>query len=174
MNDKRNSRAVPSFAAFGISALNLFRASCLVLRASLFVLLALAALLVSGCDRGPHLVKAVGTVTFQGKPLPGANVVFISPEGSVPPLGRTDEQGRFELKTNGKTGAPADEYKVAITAVRQKRQVSEAEAVGMTSEQIAANHESLIPAKYNNQISSGLTATVSKDPKSNEFSFELK
>jgi hypothetical protein len=130
---------------------------------------------LAGCgDGGPRLVKAGGSVKYQGKPLAGADVVFISEEGSLPSIGRTDEQGRFELKTNGKPGAPMDEYKVAITAVRQKRPVSEAEAVGMTSEQIAANHESLIPAKYNNKISSGLTATVGKDVAANDFAFELQ
>ena len=136
--------------------------------------LTLICFVLAGCDSGPRLVKAGGTVKYQGKPLAGANVVFISEDGSVPSLGRTDEQGQFELKTNGRPGAPVDEYKVAITAVRQKRAVSEAEAVSMTSEQIAANHESLIPAKYNNQISSGLTAAVSKDPKANEFAFDLQ
>jgi hypothetical protein len=137
------------------------------------IYLIVAAGCMAGCSEGPRLVKAGGTVKYQGKPLPGADVVFISEEGSLPSIGRTDEQGRFELKTNGRPGAPVDEYKVAITAVRQKRAVSDAEAVGMTSEQIAANHESLIPAKYNNKISSGLTATVSKDAKANEFAFEL-
>jgi hypothetical protein len=138
------------------------------------IYLSIVACLLAGCSDGPRLVKAGGSVRYQGKPLPGADVVFISEDGSLPSIGRTDEEGRFELKTNGRPGAPVDEYKVAITAVRQKRQVSEAEAVGMTSEQIAANHESLIPAKYNNRISSGLTATVSKDPKANEFGFELQ
>jgi hypothetical protein len=44
----------------------------------------------------------------------------------------------------------------------------------MTSEQIAANHETIIPVKYNNLITSGLTATVGKDPAGNEYTFELK
>jgi hypothetical protein len=137
--------------------------------------LIVAVVFLAGCgDGGPRLVKAGGSVKYQGKPLAGADVVFISEEGSLPSIGRTDEQGRFELKTNGKPGAPMDEYKVAITAVRQKRQVTEAEAVGMTSEQIAANHESLVPAKYNNKISSGLTATVGKDVAANDFAFELQ
>jgi hypothetical protein len=63
---------------------------------------------------------------------------------------------------------------VAITAVRQKRQVSDAEAVAMTSEQIYANHESVIPVKYNNMDISGLTAKVSEDPAANEYKFDLR
>jgi hypothetical protein len=134
----------------------------------------LAALVWAGCDSGPKLVTAGGTVKFNGNPVPGADVTFMPDEGSGPSIGRTDEQGRFSLTTGGKPGAPPGGHKVAITAVRQKRKVSEAESVGMTSEQIAANHESLIPIKYNNLISSGLSATVEKDPKANEFTFDLK
>jgi hypothetical protein len=137
--------------------------------------LLLVALAVIGCgESGPRLVKAGGVVKHNSAPLAGADVVFVPDEGGLPSLGRTDEQGRFSLKTNGRPGAPVGTFKVAITAVRQKRPVSEAEAVGMTSEQIAANHESLIPVKYNNLFTSGLTADVGKDPAANEFSFELK
>jgi hypothetical protein len=134
----------------------------------------LVILLTAGCDSGPKLVKAGGTVKHNGAPLPGADVIFMPDEGSSPSIGRTDVQGRFRLTTSGKPGAPVGGGKVAITAVRQKRAISEAEAVSMTSEQIAANHESLIPAKYNNFISSELTATVSNDPAANDFLFELK
>jgi hypothetical protein len=65
-------------------------------------------------------------------------------------------------------------YRVAITAARNKREVSPSAALSMTSEQIAANREDLVPVKYNNFESSGLTAIVSDDPAKNEFSFELK
>jgi hypothetical protein len=135
----------------------------------------LSLLAIGGCgDRGPRLVPAGGTVKYKGAPLAAADVVFMPDSGSVPSIGRTDEQGKFTLKTSARPGAPVGGHKVAITAIRQKRKVSDAEAVGMTSEQIAANHESLIPAKYNNTISSELTATVGDDAKANEFVFDLK
>ena len=142
-----------------------------MLKHNLLVLFAVALL---GCgESGPKLYKSGGSVKFKGAALPGADVVFVPEDGSLPSIGRTDEQGRFDLRTGGKPGAPAGGYKVSVTAVRQKRAVSEAEAVGMTSEQIAANHETLIPVKYNNLITSGLTATVGKDAAANDFSFEL-
>ena len=134
----------------------------------------LIAIALAGCDSGPKLYQAGGTVHYNGAPLPGANVTFMAEESSSPSIGRTDEQGRFSLATAGRQGAPPGSYKVAITAVRQKRPVTEAEAVGMTSEQIAANHESMIPNKYNNFISSGLTATVEKNASANDFVFDLK
>jgi hypothetical protein len=145
-----------------------------MLKHNLHLLFVLLVALIAGCDSGPKLVKAGGTVKYKGAPLPDAQVTFMADEGSAPSIGRTDEEGHFTLSTGGKPGAPIGGGKVAITAVRQKRAISEAEAVSMTSEQIAANHESLIPAKYNNFISSELTATVSNDPAANDFLFELK
>ncbi|HUP77378.1 MAG TPA: carboxypeptidase-like regulatory domain-containing protein [Pirellula sp.] len=126
-----------------------------------------------GCG-GPKLVEAGGTLKFNNQSIGGADVVFVPDEGGSPVIGRTDEQGRFSLSTDGKSGALPGPYKIAITAVRQKRAVKESEAVGMTDAQIAANHESLIPKKYNNTILSGLTAKVSEDRAANVFSLDLK
>lgn len=138
-------------------------------------LLVLFVFWIAGCgDGGPKLMKAGGVVTYNGAPLAEADVVFVPDAGGQPSIGRTDKEGRFTLQTTGKPGAPLGDHKVSVTAVRQKRAVPPGEAVGMTSEQIYANHETLIPVKYNNLISSGLSATVTDDPAKNEFSFELK
>jgi hypothetical protein len=137
------------------------------------LLLFLAA--ATGCgERGPNLVPAGGVVKYKGAALPEADIVFVPTDGSFPSLGRTDKDGRFQMSTSGKPGLPVGSYKVAITAVRQKRPVSPGEAASMTSEQIEANHETLIPVKYNNVHSSGLTAEVADDPKSNEYTFDLR
>jgi hypothetical protein len=132
-------------------------------------------LLVMGCgDRGPKLVKATGKVTYQGEPLPKATVVFV-PEGEErTAFATTDEQGDFVIATNGRPGAIPGTYKVAVTAIRLLREVSEEEAISMSNEQIYANQESLIPVKYNNGISSGMVATVSSDASDNHFAFELQ
>ena len=126
-----------------------------------------------GCG-GPELVEAGGTLKFNNQSIAGADVVFVPDEGGSPVIGRTDEEGKFSLSTDGKSGALPGPYKIAITAVRQKRAVKDSEAVGMTDAQIAANHESLIPKKYNNTILSGLTAKVSEDRSANVFSLDLK
>lgn len=126
-----------------------------------------------GCG-GPKLVEAGGTVKYNNQSITGADVVFVPDEGGSPVIGRTDEQGKFSLSTDGKSGALPGPYKIAITAVRQKRAVKDSEAVGMTDAQIAANHESLIPKKYNNTMLSGLTAKVSEDRSANVFPLDLK
>jgi hypothetical protein len=113
-------------------------------------------------------------VKYKGAPLAAADVVFVPDAGGMPSIGRTDDQGKFTLKTNARPGAPVGGHRVAITAIRQKRKVSESEAVSMTSEQIAANHEAVIPLKYNNPISSELSATVGEKAAENDFLFELK
>jgi hypothetical protein len=139
------------------------------------MLFVLTALMVAGCgDGGPKLVKAGGAVKYNGAPLAEADVVFVPDAGGQPSIGRTNKDGRFTLQTTGKPGAPLGDHKISVTAVRQKRAVPPGEAVGMTSEQIYANHETLIPVKYNNLITSGLSVTVVDDPAKNEFTFELK
>jgi hypothetical protein len=138
-------------------------------------LLVLIALTIAGCgEGGPKLVKAGGAVRYNSAPLAEADVVFVPDAGGLPSIGRTDQEGRYTLQTNGRPGAPIGVHKVSVTAVRQKRAVPPGEAVGMTSEQIYANHETLIPVKYNNLITSGLSATVSDDAAKNEFAFDLK
>ncbi len=126
-----------------------------------------------GCG-GPKLVEAGGTVKYNNQSITGADVVFVPDEGGSPVIGRTDEQGKFSLSTDGKSGALPGPYKIAITAIRQKRAVKDSEAVGMTDAQIASNHETLIPKKYNNTMLSGLTAKVSEDRSVNVFSLDLK
>jgi hypothetical protein len=134
----------------------------------------LVAIALVGCDAGPKLVKAGGTVKYKDKPIPGADIIMMSDANSSPSIARTDDQGRFTVTTDGKPGAPVGSYRVAITAARNKREVSPGEALSMTSEQIAANREDVVPIKYNNFESSGLSAIVKDDPAANEFSFELK
>ena len=136
--------------------------------------LLLVAIALVGCGSGPKLVKATGTVKYKDKPIPGADIIMMSDASSAPSLARTDEQGRFTVTTDGKPGALVGTYRVAITAARNKRAVSPGEALSLTSEQIAANREDLIPIKYNNFESSGLTATVTDNPAANEFGFDLK
>jgi len=136
--------------------------------------LLLVAIALVGCGGGPRLVKAGGIVKYKDKPIPGADIIMMSDASGSPSLARTDDQGRFTVTTDGKPGALVGSYRVAITAARNKREVSPGEALAMTSEQIAANREDLIPIKYNNFESSGLTATVGNDAASNEYVFDLK
>jgi hypothetical protein len=75
-----------------------------------------------GCDKGPSVATypITGTVTYQGKPVEGAAVMFQSKNPDGPKAtGDTDAEGRFTLTTylgpqQILKGAVPDEYKVAI------------------------------------------------------------
>lgn len=135
----------------------------------------LVALLSMGCgDSGPKLVEAGGTVSYKGKPLPDASLVFVADGNAPTGMARTDEQGKFKATSEGRPGLVVGVYKVAITASRQKREISDAEALTMTAEQIEANTEYLIPKTYGSLLTSDLTATVTKDPAKNSFIFDLQ
>ena len=91
----------------------------------------MAALLSAGCgevkETVPDLVPVSGKVTFQGRPLPDALVMFLPSEGEEEatelnrvyrPFGRTNAQGQYELAWGENAGAPPGKYKVIISATR--------------------------------------------------------
>jgi hypothetical protein len=89
-----------------------------------FQQLAVTMLLVtlSGCATGPLVAEVEGTVTLDGKPLPGVQVVF-APEVSKEEDGRTssavtDDQGRFVLSLvdakQARPGAIVGKHKVVL------------------------------------------------------------
>lgn len=140
--------------------------------------LASFALLVSGCgDRPIDTSMAEGTVTFNGQPVEGANVMF-SPatEGSgSPAYATTDATGRFVLQTQqGAAGAgtTAGEYKVTISKIRMVgtgRKQTTPEGV----EEEVMEPEEVLPGKYKFQSSTPLTATV-VEGQPNKFDFTLE
>ena len=69
--------------------------------------------LLAGCGTRPVPVK--GVVTYEGRPLPHAFVVFIAQEpGGRDASGVTDAQGAFQLSTFQTTGALPGLYKVTV------------------------------------------------------------
>lgn len=119
---------------------------------------ALAVWMLSGCGwgGGGGLGQVRGTVTLDGNPLPGAEVLFTSEEGEGrAPKGRTDEAGRYELKMSlDQRGAPPGHYKVWIST-------GEAGGTELIPERV--------PSQYNHN--SELTADVT--PGRNTIDFEL-
>jgi hypothetical protein len=129
-------------------------------------------LLLAGCgqtSRNPDVVPVTGTVTYQGQPVAEANVVFQSNEHGS--FGVTDSRGRFQLQTlEPGDGAFGGEYAVIISKVQ------------VTVPQFDEGHPQyvpppppkyLVPKKYSDARTAGLTASVVKGQK-NDFSFELK
>ena len=135
-------------------------------------------LLISGCGgaKGPDVQFVEGVVNFDGKPLSKALVVFHPKDGtSLAASGFTDDNGTFRLtslrggKNNG--GAALGEYIVTFTRDKDEptsyREVQE--AGGMERVPV---YESLIPVRYIDPKTSGVSAVVEK--KKNRFEFTLE
>ena len=100
------------------------------------------AVMIGGCDRGPKLrpgwAIVSGTVTYQGKPLPGGEVMWcITKDGtSIVRGGPISENGTFTLDT------PTGPAKVAVHVADLKKNQS--------------SRYVEIPSKYTNVEQSGL------------------
>ena len=148
-------------------------------RPLIFLLMVLAL----GCNNGQFpLAPISGTVTFDGEPLEGAEVVF-APMGKknvveVGPasVGYTDDQGRFTLKTvKGRQGAVVTNHRVSVgfgeineAAVAAKVEAVTSKNLSMPERKVIALEKKVrksmmskksIPAAYNKN--SKLTFVVS-------------
>jgi len=131
----------------------------------------LCAFFSSGCGNtpeGPNTVPVSGTVTYQGQPLDGANVVFYPTDGSTTLASQavTDASGRFELTTHigvgkFKPGIVPGKYAVAITKL---------DTAGISSTLTAP--KDLLPKKYGDPKTSGLAAEVDAQQE-NDVTFAL-
>jgi hypothetical protein len=101
------------------------------------------------------LVEVTGTISYQGEPVPNADVMFQPPE-APPAMGRSDEQGSFSLVTSGRPGAAPGPARVAVTAF----EVLEEVPAGDADPEGYSEQRSLIPEKYMNVISSPLAVEV--------------
>ncbi|HVA46572.1 MAG TPA: carboxypeptidase-like regulatory domain-containing protein [Pirellulales bacterium] len=143
-----------------------------------------------GCSRAkrgdPNGRPVTGAVTYQGSPVEGANVTFVS--ASTPAFGRTDAEGKFKLATAAGENVPLGSYQVAIV----KKEAPLVEPESSSTEELGdgglpadyqfvppdpnapppAEPKDLLPAKYADAAKSGLSATVTADGK-NEFDFPL-
>ena len=137
-------------------------------------------LTVSGCSgssedkwtkQRPQTYPVNGIVTFNGKPLPEATVVFHSNSGdSQAAVGRTNQAGEFQMRTfEDGDGAVAGEHHVTVTCVKTE---GPPEGANLDEIQVVIKEVSLIPQKYADPTKSGLTAKVSRDQE-NSFTFHL-
>lgn len=122
---------------------------------------AIVLLATAGCG-GSNLPKTApvsGVVTFRGKPLPDAEVVFI-PEGDARSAsGRTDANGRYELATFSiDDGAIPGKYRITIVARGPSRAAAPGEGSGMPGEMSPG--DLITPEKYAAPETSGLTHEV--------------
>jgi hypothetical protein len=136
-------------------------------------------------DRRPTAPTS-GVVKHLGKPVEGATVTFIPASNPVPAYGITDEEGRFQLSTYEEhDGAIIGEHAVTISKTTGTTPSSEPPSTGNNDPEDFENYvppslgvtpppvvKHLLPEKYSEAETSGLTATVTSDGE-NAFTFEL-
>jgi hypothetical protein len=111
-----------------------------------------------GASDAPETGGVSGHVTLDGKPLPGAMIVF-QPEGGRPSNGRTDDEGYYELTySRSQSGAMVGKHTVRITTYVE----ADDEGNGAVEEKV--------PAKYN--AKSELTKDVAAGDQ--DIDFDLK
>ncbi|GIW92535.1 MAG: hypothetical protein KatS3mg110_0576 [Pirellulaceae bacterium] len=105
------------------------------------------ALVAAGCNRGVRLAPVEGQITLDGQPVKDAVVTFtpvLPPKGleAAASTGRTDEQGRYQLRllSDNRTGAVVGQHNVTVTInVESESDVS-------TEEEIA--RQNAVPTNY--------------------------
>ena len=138
------------------------------------VLLAMPVVLGCGSAGGdrPTTYPVAGTVTMNGQPVADANLNFQLADGTRGTVGVTDAQGRYELTTfTADDGALPGEYRVAVTQFEKP-------APGAAVDEDHPNYDpdapafvpqNLLPDRYANPETSGLTATVTEGPNTVDF-----
>jgi len=136
-------------------------------------------LVLNGCSEEPTRYEAGGTVTFDSKPVENATLAFV-PDAGLAGQAQTDKDGKYKITSVGKPGLPAGKYKVSIkattgggfaggtTADEKKEKMMDMMMKG------PKDVVDVIPPKYSDPQTSGLTAEVTSDPKKNVFDFSLK
>lgn len=129
----------------------------------------LACLILPGCGGGPDLppvAEVSGVVTLDGNPLPRGTIQFVpdkskGTEGATA-VGTIGPDGRYTLKTAGVEGAIVGFHKVGVRALQEEPE-----------DETAPPPPPLIPPRYFNPDTSGLTAEVKAD-QDNVIDFPLK
>jgi len=155
--------------------------------------IALTALLVAvsgigfaGCGRRvddkwtrmrPPVYPATGVVECDGRPVAGAKVTFLSgkDDGTDPQAqmayGQTDSSGRFRLRRYPEyEGAVAGDYRVSVTKTEY---ITTTPPNPDPERDYPPIEKSVLPTRYRDVKTSGLTATVAPDGP-NTFRFVLE
>ena len=154
----------------------------------------LTCLLFGGCGGGssghPTTYKVSGSVKNNGTAVDGATVMFQLMEGKESAVGSTDAKGEFSLSTFAPNdGAVPGQYKISITKystppVGAKQLVPGQIQSGDLGDSYGGapsgkdgsgdgSPKNLLPAKYANDQTSALRATVTSSGP-NRFDFDLK
>ena len=131
---------------------------------------------LSGCGERTKLdVTAVrGTVTVDGQPMEGINIIFHpSDGGEIAAFGSTDAQGKYTLSSPSApvgSGAVAGEYIPTFS----KTETEEPPASHPSHLPFDGKVFHMIPEKYENPKTCGAAPVTVKKGKNNVFDFDLK
>jgi hypothetical protein len=138
------------------------------------IALALCTIAFIGCggaNKGPATVEVIGTVTLNGSPIEGANVVFCPNDGSdarrLSSQAATDRDGRFRLTTHTGGG----KFKSGIVPGKYDVTISKLDTASIKN--TMSPPKNLLPAKYADPKTSQLKADVAAG-QANDFPFLLK
>ncbi len=115
----------------------------------------------------PQAVAVTGTITYQSKPVAGAQVVLNSTDpAGKPASGTTDAQGKFAVQTyvdpaTQVQGALPGNYKVTVTKV-EKSTMSSEDMMKASSGKKPVGPKHLLPAKYSSPATTDLPVEVKK------------
>ena len=147
---------------------------------STILLLAILAVCFAGCEKGGlgGLNTATGTITLDGEPLADASITLIpSTPGARSAGAMSDAKGKFEFQTlNAGDGVAPGEYQVTVTKFIMENAYTDEEAKifsevgGKSHKQVFPDRPepkgvNLLPARYANQATSGLTLTIGESNK---------
>lgn len=127
--------------------------------------------LAAGCggSSGPELARVTGTVSYQGKPISQGTISFqpTDPSGT-PATGIIGADGSYALQTTEPgDGARLGSYAVAIRSVEGEPEIP----LDYIPKKKPPAPKALVPEKYSNPMSSGLTAKVESGR--NTINFDL-
>ncbi len=125
------------------------------------------------CSKAIKTEGVTGVITYNGEPLADATVKFIPTDSTgSQSYGKTNEKGEYKLQTllgAADAGTTPGEYKVTVDCIETYETGNMIEENG--GEVAETKARSVIPEKYNNAETSGLTATV--NPGDNAIDFDL-
>lgn len=132
---------------------------------------AICCVVAVGCGRPPRVVDVEGTITLAGGAWPKEGMLVFEPTESggdrtlprVPGLAMFTTDGRFSANTSdGSKGLRPGRYVIRVEC--WSREPSMYEPTG----------ESLVPAKYRQASTSGLTAEVPQDARNVTLLFDVR
>ena len=160
------------------------------MRRANLIAFALVAVFTIGCggNKGKlDTVEVSGTITYKGKPVEGATVVFESGEGAAGNTeGTTDGTGKYVFKASlGKNkvsvskvaggGGPKTPDEAMQGMMGQTKQGGGGGGGDSSQGNMKYGENSHeLPQKYAQPRTSGLTASVTSNAKSNVFNFKLE